>query len=55
MLVKIEVPARLSGKEKKAMQELCGQLHENHFEQTAGMKKMAQKFYERKRALEKEA
>jgi molecular chaperone DnaJ len=52
VLVKIEVPARLSGKEKKAMQALCEQLHDNHFELTTKMKKTAQKFYERKRKLE---
>ena len=52
VLVSIEVPSRLSGKEKKAMKELCDQLHDNHFELTAKMNKTAQKFYERKRKLE---
>jgi molecular chaperone DnaJ len=52
VMAKIEVPARLSGKEKKAMQELCGMLHDNHFEETARMKKMAATFYDRKRKLE---
>ncbi|MDZ8118761.1 hypothetical protein [Pontiella agarivorans] len=50
--MKIEVPARLSGKEKKAMQKLVEQLHDNHFEETARMKKQADKFYERKKKLE---
>ncbi len=54
VMVKIEVPARLSGKEKKAMQELCDKLHDNHFEETAKLNKMAEKFYERKRKLESE-
>ncbi|QBG48801.1 molecular chaperone DnaJ [Verrucomicrobia bacterium S94] len=52
--VKIEVPTRLSGKEKKAMQQLVEQLHDNHFEETIRMKKLAEKFYERKRKLESE-
>jgi hypothetical protein len=51
-MVNIEVPSRLSGKEKKVMQQLCEQLHDNHFELTAKMKKTAEKFYERKRKLE---
>jgi hypothetical protein len=54
-MVKIEVPARLSGKERKTMQQLCEMLHENHFEETAAMKKMAEKFYERKRKLESDS
>ncbi|MCF7849367.1 MAG: hypothetical protein K9M45_10995, partial [Kiritimatiellales bacterium] len=54
VMIKIEVPGRLSGKEKKKMQELCEQLHENHFELTAKMKKTAEKFYERKRKLDAE-
>ena len=53
--VKTEVPARLSGKEKKAMQQLCEMLHDNHFEETARLKKQAEKFYERKRKLEADA
>ena len=52
ILVNIEVPTRLSGKEKKSMKTLCDQLHENHFEKTAKMKKVAKKFYERKKKLE---
>jgi molecular chaperone DnaJ len=52
--VEIEVPSRLSGKEKKAMKELCGLLHENHFERSAKMRKAAKKFYDRKRRLESE-
>jgi molecular chaperone DnaJ len=55
VMVKVEVPARLSGKEKKAMQQLCDLLHESHFEETARMKKMAATFYERKRKLEAES
>jgi molecular chaperone DnaJ len=54
VMVKVEVPSRLSGKEKKAMKALCDQLHDNHFELTAKMRKTAQKFYERKRRLEAE-
>ena len=53
--VKIEVPGRLSGKEKKAMQKLVDMLHDNHFEETAKMNKMADKFYERKRKLESDS
>ena len=55
VMAKIEVPGRLSGKEKKAMQELCSMLHENHFEESAKMKKMAAAFYERKRKLESDS
>jgi len=54
VMVKIEIPTRLSYKEKRKMQELCDYLHENHFEQTIRMKKIAAKFYERKQKLESE-
>jgi molecular chaperone DnaJ len=52
VMIEVEVPARLSGKEKKAMKELCEMLHDNHFELSAKIKKIANKFYERKRKLD---
>ncbi len=55
VMVVVEVPGRLSGKEKKAMKALCDQLHENHFERTSKVRKLAKKFYERKRKLEEDA
>lgn len=55
VMIKIEVPARLSGKERKKMEQLCGYLHDNHFEETAKLKKAARKFYDRKRHLEEDA
>jgi molecular chaperone DnaJ len=52
VMVNIEVPAKLSGKEKKAMEKLCLSLHENHFEEAVQLRKDAERFYERKRKLE---
>ncbi len=52
VMVNIEVPAKLSGKEKKAMEKLCSSLHENHFEESVRLRKDAERFYERKRKLE---
>ena len=53
-MVNIEVPAKLSGKEKKAMEKLISSLHENHFEETIKLQKETKKFYERKRKLDTE-
>ena len=52
VMVNIEVPAKLSGKEKKAMEKLISSLHENHFEETIKLQKETKKFYERKRKLD---
>jgi molecular chaperone DnaJ len=52
VMVNIEVPVKLSGKEKKAMEKLTSSLHENHFEETIKLQKETQKFYERKRKLD---
>lgn len=54
VMVNIEVPAKLSGKEKKAMEKLISNLHENHFEETIKLQKETKKFYERKRKLDTE-
>ena len=54
VMVNIEVPAKLSGKEKKAMEKLISSLHENHFEETIKLQKETKKFYERKRKLDTE-
>ena len=54
VMVNIEVPAKLSGKEKKAMEKLISSLHENHFEETVKLQKETKKFYERKRKLDTE-
>ena len=54
IMVNIEVPAKLSGKEKKAMEKLISSLHENHFEETIKLQKETKKFYERKRKLDTE-
>ena len=54
IMVEIEVPTRLSGKEKKALKELTEVLHMNHFERTTKMEKATKKFYERKQKLESE-
>lgn len=54
VMVNIEVPAKLSGKEKKAMEKLISSLHENHFEETIKLQKETKKFYERKRKLDAE-
>jgi molecular chaperone DnaJ len=54
VMVNIEVPAKLSGKEKKAMEKLISSLHENHFEETMKLQKETKKFYERKRKLDTE-
>lgn len=54
VMVNIEVPTKLSGKEKKAMEKLISSLHENHFEETIKLQKETKKFYERKRKLDTE-
>jgi len=53
VVVQIEVPQGLSGKEKKMLQESAALLNEKHFPLTRKMQKMAERFYEHKRALEK--
>ena len=37
------------------MKALCDKLHDNHFELTEKMNKMAKKFYDRKRKLESDS
>jgi molecular chaperone DnaJ len=54
IVVKIEVPQGLGGKEKKKVEELAKLLSDKHFPLNQKMKKTAEKFYEHKRALEKE-
>ncbi len=50
--VKIEMPAKLSRSERKAMEKLCSQISERHFEESARLRRQAEAFYERKRKLE---
>lgn len=52
IVVSIEVPHGLSGKEKKKLEELAKTLKDKHFPQGQKMKKTAETFYEHKRALE---
>ena len=52
VMVNIEVPAKLSGKERKAMEKACTSLHENHFQESVRLQKDASRFYERKQKLE---
>ncbi len=52
VMVNIEVPAKLSGKEKKAMEKACTSLNENHFQESVRLRKDAIRFYERKQKLE---
>ena len=52
VMVNIEVPAKLSGKERKAMEKACTSLHENHFHESVQLQKDASRFYERKQKLE---
>jgi molecular chaperone DnaJ len=52
VMIDIEVPTKLSGKEKKAMEKLCSSLHENHFAESIQLQKDTKLFYERKQKLE---
>jgi molecular chaperone DnaJ len=54
VVVQIEIPQELSGKEKKKLEEAVAILNEKHFPLAQKMQKAAEKFYEHKRALEKE-
>ncbi len=54
IVVVIEIPQGLGGKEKKKLQEAVELLNDKHFPLTQKMHKAADKFYEHKRALEKE-
>jgi molecular chaperone DnaJ len=54
VVVQIEIPQGLGGKEKKKLEEAVAVLNEKHFPLTQKMLKAAEKFYERKRILEKE-
>jgi len=53
VVVKIEVPQSLSGKEKKKLQEATTQLSDKHFPLSQKMHKAAGRFYAHKKALEK--
>ncbi len=52
VVVKLEIPQGLSGKEKKKFEEAAGVLTDKHFPLTQKMRKAAKKFYDHKRALE---
>jgi molecular chaperone DnaJ len=54
IVVQIEIPQGLGGKEKKKLQEAVELLNEKHFPLTQKMHKAAEKFYEHKKALEKD-
>ena len=54
IVIQIEVPQNLAGKEKKLMQELGDALSDKHFPLKQKVEKAAEKFYEHKRVLEKE-
>ena len=53
IIVQIEVPQGLSGKEKKSFQEAIKILNDHHFPLTQKMRKTADTFYKHKKALEK--
>ncbi|MFA5688516.1 MAG: molecular chaperone DnaJ [Kiritimatiellales bacterium] len=53
IVVKIEVPQNLSGKEKKALQEAAAMINEKNYPLMQNMQKAADRFYEHKRVLEK--
>ncbi len=53
IVVKIEVPQGLSGKEKKKLLEAASILNDKHFPLTQKMRKAAETFYAHKKALEK--
>lgn len=52
VVVKIEIPQGLSGKEKKKFEEISRLLGDKHFPLTQKMRKAAKTFYDHKRALE---
>ncbi|MGE4488972.1 MAG: molecular chaperone DnaJ [Kiritimatiellales bacterium] len=54
IVVQIEIPQGLGGKERKKFEEAVKALGEKHFPLTQKMNKAAEKFYAHKRALEKE-
>jgi len=53
IVVQIEIPQGLSGKEKKKLQEAAAILSDKHFPLTQKMRKAAETFYAHKKALEK--
>ncbi len=55
ILVQIEIPQGLSGKDKKKFEEMTALLNDKHFPLTQKMRKAAQTFYDHKKALEKTA
>ena len=52
IVVQIEVPKGLGGKEKKKLQDAAALLSEKHFPQAQKLQKAAEKFYAHKKALE---
>lgn len=54
IVVQIEIPHGLSGKEKKKLEDAVSGLNEKHFPLMQKMNKAAKVFYDRKRILEKE-
>lgn len=53
IVVQIEIPQGLSGKEKKKFEEAANILTDKHFPLTQKMRKAAKTFYDHKKALEK--
>lgn len=54
VVVQIEIPTGLSGRERKRIEEAVSLLSDKHFPLTQKMQKAAETFYEHKRALEKD-
>ena len=52
VMVNIEVPAKLSGKEKKALEKVCSSLNKNSFQESIQLQKDKEQFYKRKKKLE---
>ena len=52
VIISIEVPSKLSSKEKKAIEKACGNLKESSFEGSLKLHKEAKLFYDRKNKLE---
>jgi molecular chaperone DnaJ len=54
LIVQIEIPQDLGSKERKKFEEAAKMLSEKHFPLSRKIHKLAEKFYERKRILEKQ-
>ena len=52
VIVSIEIPAKLSSKEKKSLEKICNGINDKFFEDSLKMDKQAKEFYQKKRKLE---